>query len=135
CDARGHAGKPPTLVCLTPSGAGGHRNAIEIAWQGTQYVSTPIAIPAGMTNQFALFVDHDGSADEPVYVLAAAAGGAGSWYKLGAPSGTTMAFDSSLQNVIYVPRCHENSQGALVAVQTGAVASTANKVRFYTPSG
>ncbi|TMQ11074.1 MAG: hypothetical protein E6J90_35285 [Deltaproteobacteria bacterium] len=137
CDVRGHAGKSPTLICLGQADLQGHRDAVEIVWQNGQYAARPFSppIPASIDNQFALFVDHDGTADEPVYVLSAAAGGVGNWYKLGAPSGTTMTFDNSLQNVVYIPRCHENAPTALVAVQTGAVASTANKVRFYTPSG
>jgi hypothetical protein len=137
CAVRGHTGKPPTLICLGPAGLQGHRDAIEISWQGTQFVATPVspAIPASIDNQFALFVDHDGTADESVYVLSAAAGGAGNWYKLGAASGQTVVFDNSLQNVVYVPRCHENSVSALVVVQTGALASTANRLRFYLPSG
>jgi len=135
CDVRGHAGKPPTLVCLTPAAVGGHRNAVEIAWQGTQYAATPIAIPSGMTNQFALFVDHDGSADEPVYVLAAAAGGAGSWYKLGAASGTAVTFAAALQNVVYVAKCSQNATTAVVAVQTGTAIGVATQVQLFTPSG
>lgn len=138
CDVRGHAGKPPTLVCLTQANLQGHRDAVEIAWQVDHYAATPIAIPGGpigADNQFALFVDHDGSADEPVYVVSAAAGGAGSWYKLGAASAAIVAFDSSLQNVVYIPGCAGSSQAARVGVQTGAVASVANKVRFFTPPG
>ena len=135
CDVRGHAGKSPTLVCLTPSNASQHRNAVEIAWQVDHYTTTPIAIPAGMANQFALFVDHDGSADEPVYVLSATATGAGSWYKLGTASGTTMTFAGALQNVVYVPKCAQNSTTALVGVQTGAALDVANQVQFYTPTG
>jgi hypothetical protein len=134
CDVRGHAGKSPTLVCLTPTNAQ-HRNAVEIAWQVDHYASTPIAIPGTMNNQFALFVDHDGSADEPVYVLSASATGAGSWYKLGAASGTTMSFGAALQNVVYIAKCANNSTTALVAVQTGAALGVANQVELFTPSG
>jgi hypothetical protein len=135
CDVRGHAGQRPTLVCLTPAAVGGHRNAIEIAWNGSQYAPTPIAIPAGLSNQFALFVDHDGSADEPVYVLAAAAGGAGSWYKLGAASGTATTFAASLQNVVYVAKCSQNATTAVVAVQTGTAIGVGTQVQLFTPSG
>lgn len=137
CDVRGHAGKSPTLICLGQADVQGHRDAVEVVWQGGQYVARPFSppIPASLDNQFALFVDHDGSADEPVYVLAATAAGVGSWYKLGAASGTPVTFDAALQNVVYVPRCQLGAPTALVAVQTGAVASTANKVRFYTVSG
>jgi hypothetical protein len=140
CDVRGHAGKPPTLVCLTEANLAGHRDVVEIAWQTDRYAMTPIAIPAGPTgidNQYALFVDHDGSADEPVYVLSANAAGAGAWYKLGAPSGTLVVFDSALQNVVYISRCEAhpfNLPTALVAVQTGATA-LANKLQFFTPAG
>ena len=135
CDVRGHTGKPPTLVCLTPSNVNQHRNAIEIAWQVDHYQATPIAIPAGLTNQFALFVDHDGSADEPVYVLSASATGAGSWYRLGTPSGTAMTFAGALQKVVYVSKCAHNSTTALVGVQTGAAVDVVNQVQFYTPTG
>ncbi len=169
CDIRGHAGKPPTLVCLTQANVIGHRDAVEISSQGGPYVPAAITIPAGIDNEFALFVDHDGSADEPVYVLAAAAGGAGSWYrlgaasgtpvtfaaalqnvvyvlsasaagtgswyKLGAPSGTTETFASALQNVVYIPKCADNANQALVAVQTGTVLGVANQVRIFTVAG
>lgn len=132
CDARGHAGKPQTLVCLTQANALGHRDAIELAWQADRYVVTPIAIPAGMNHQFALFVDHDGSADEPVYVLAADADGKGSWYKLGAPSATAIDFGAPLQNVVYVPKCGSASV-ALVGVQAGT--AQASKRQLFTPAG
>ena len=66
CDIRGHAGKLPTLVCLDQANAVGHRDVVEIAWQTDHYAVTPLpALPATINNQFALFVDHDGSADEP----------------------------------------------------------------------
>ncbi|HEX3763066.1 MAG TPA: hypothetical protein VHW23_30425, partial [Kofleriaceae bacterium] len=135
CDVRGHAGGPPTLVCLTQASVGGHRDAVEIAWQGGQYVSTPIPIPAGTDNEFALFVDHDGSADEPVYVLSATAAGTGSWYKLGAASATVEAFGDALQNVVYIPRCADNSNMALVAVETGTALGVGDQVRIYTVAG
>ena len=135
CDVRRHAGKSPTLVCLTQAALGGHRDLVEIAWQVDRYVSTPIPI-SGIDNQFAVFVDHDGSAHEPVYVLSANAAGTGNWYKLGGPpAGTAVTFDSALQNVVYVPRCTDNSVMALVGVQTGAGLDVTNKVRFYTTAG
>lgn len=134
CDVRGHAGQAPTLICLTQANLQGHRDAVEIAWQGGQYTATPIAIPSGaggIDNQFALFVDHDGSASEPVYVLSASTAGTGSWYKLGGPD-RPVTFDGGLQNVIYVPKCADTSS-ALVGVQTAF--GVASKLRYYTPVG
>jgi hypothetical protein len=138
CDIRGHAGKPPTLVCLTQANLAGHRDAVEISAQGGPYVATPIAIPSGpggIDNQFALFVDHDGSADEPVYVLSASTAGAGSWYKLGAASGSPETFGNALQNVVYIPKCADNSTQALVAVQTGTALGGGGQVRIFTAAG
>ncbi|HEX3766049.1 MAG TPA: hypothetical protein VHW23_45445, partial [Kofleriaceae bacterium] len=91
--------------------------------------------PAGTDNEFALFVDHDGSADEPVYVLSATAAGTGSWYKLGAGSATAEAFGDALQNVVYIPRCADNSNMALVAVETGTALGVGDQVRIYTVAG
>jgi hypothetical protein len=133
CDVRRYAGQPSTLVCLTQANAQLHRDAVEIAWQTDHFAATPIAIP-GINNQFALFVDHDGSAKEPVYVLSSNPTGASNWYKLGAASGTTALFDDAVQNVIYIPRCKDNAVTALVAVQTGAVGSQ-NKLQLFTPAG
>jgi hypothetical protein len=137
CDVRGHAGKLPTLICLKQADVTGHRDLIEFAWQGGQYVPTTIPIGSGgIDNQFAVFVDHDGSADEPVYVLSANAAGAGNWYKLGGPpGGTSEAFGNALQNVVYIPRCADNSTAALVGVQTGTALGVANQVRLYTLAG
>jgi hypothetical protein len=137
CEVRGHAGQAPTLICLAQANLQGHRDAVEIAWQGAQYAATPIAIPSGaggIDNQFALFVDHDGSASEPVYVLCASTAGTGSWYKLGGPD-KAVTFDGALQNVIYVPKCAGTSTSALVGVQTGTAPGVANKLRYYTPAG
>jgi len=137
CDVRGHAGKPPTLVCLTSAVAGGHRDAVEISWQGGAYVPATIPIPSGpggVDNQFALFVDHDGSADEPVYVLSDNPSGVNNWYRLGG-SGSNVVFASSLQNVVYIPRCTDNANLALVGVQTGTALGVASQVRFYTAAG
>ncbi len=134
CDVRGHAGKPPTLVCLTQADVlNSHRDLVEIGWQGGQFAAMP-AITLPGNNQFALFVDHDGSADEPVYVLSANAAGTGSWYKLGASS-TAETFASALQNVVYIPKCADNSSQALVAVQTGTAIDVANQVRIFTVAG
>ena len=134
CDVRGHAGKRPTLICLTPAKVGGHRDLVEIAWQGDQpAVMPPIAIQ-GIDNQFAVFVDHDGSADEPVYVLSDNPTGVNNWYKLG-QGGSNAAFAGSLQNVVYIPRCADNSNTALVAVQTGAALGVDNQVQLFLPSG
>jgi hypothetical protein len=134
CDVRGHAGKPPTLICLAPAtDLQLHRDAIEIAWQTDHFTATPIPITAGGNNQFALFVDHDGSVDEPVYVISASPiGGAGSWYKLGAGSATPVAFGDGLESVVYAPRCKDNSTTALVGVGTSGLPS---KVQFFTPAG
>jgi hypothetical protein len=138
CDLRGHAGKPPTLVCLTQANAQLHRDAVEIAWQTDHYATTPVAIPAGpagLDNQFALFVDHDGSADEPVYVISANPVGAGSWYKLGAAgNGTVTAFGDRIEQVVYIPRCKDNSVRALVAIQTGSELLSSNQ-QLFTAAG
>ncbi len=134
CDLRGRAGQLPTLICLTAANAQGHRDAVEIAWQTDRYVSTTIPIPGALDNQFALFVDHDGGAEEPVYVLAASAAGVGSWHKLGAPSGNLTTFDGALQNVVYVPRCRGTATPALVGVQT-APTPLANRRKFYSVAG
>ena len=137
CDIRGHAGKLPTLVCLDQANAVGHRDVVEIAWQTDHYAVTPLpALPATINNQFALFVDHDGSADEPVYVLSET--GTGNWYKLGAAgSGTTVVFDSALQNVVYVPSCQANSMMPFVAVETGSAIQSGvlDKLAFYSVTG
>lgn len=134
CDVRGHAGKPPTLVCLTQADASGHRDLVEIAAQSGSFAAMPaIALPGN--NQFALFVDHDGSASEPVYVLSATAAGTGSWYKLGAGSSTPEAFGNALQNAVYIPKCADNSNQALVAVQTGTALGVASKVQVFTVAG
>ncbi|HEU4730322.1 MAG TPA: hypothetical protein VFT22_20635 [Kofleriaceae bacterium] len=136
CDVRGHAGKLPTLVCLTPP-VTGHRNAVEIAWQTDHYASRSIPIPDLIANQFALFVDHDGSTDEPVWVISADATGVGNWYQLeAAGNGTAMKFDSALQNVVYVPRCRENSAVPLVGIETGVgTLGLLDKEAFFTASG
>lgn len=127
CDVRGHAGGAPTLVCLAPpDNLQGHRNVVEIAWQGGQYTRTTRTVPGD--SQFAVFVDHDGSADEPVYVV-----GQTSWYRLGAANATTMVFPGPLEAVVYVPRCADNSLSAVVGVQTGAGASHARQ--FYSVTG
>jgi hypothetical protein len=138
CDVRGHAGRPPTLICLGQATVTGHRDLVEIGWSGAQYTATPIAMPGGIDNEFAVFVDRDGSADEPVYVVSSAttAGGPGNWYKLGGPaSGTTVVFAAALQNVVYVPRCADNSATALVGVETGTALGVADQVQFFLPSG
>jgi len=137
CDVRGHTGKLPTLICLTQAATlGGHRDAIEIGWQDGQFVKLGlITIPGSIDNQFALFVDHDGLADESVYVVSANAAGSGNWYKLGDAQGTPIVFGAALQNVVYVPRCAHNSTTALVAVQTGTALGIANQVRLFLPSG
>ncbi|HET7502909.1 MAG TPA: hypothetical protein VFK02_17940 [Kofleriaceae bacterium] len=136
CDVRGHAGKLPTLVCLTPPVLG-HRDALEIAWQTDHYGTRSIAIPGAIDNQFALFVDHDGSADEPVWVISADATGVGNWYRLEAQdSGTAVKFQSAVQNVVYVPQCRENSAMPLVGVETGAgTVGVLDKVAFFTATG
>jgi hypothetical protein len=135
CDLRGHAGKLPTLVCLTPATVQGHRDVVEIAWQTDHYASTPRPLPAAIDNQFALFVDHDGSADEPVYVISGNGTGAGNWYKLDAPgTGTVMAFGDALQNVVYVPACHDNSAMPLVGIETGGATAVDNEA-FFTVTG
>jgi hypothetical protein len=133
CDLRGHAGAPPTLVCLTPADAQGHRDVVEIAWQVDRFVSRALPIRADITNQFALFVDRDGSADEPIYVISAT-GAAGNWYRLGAAgAGLPKVFDGALQGVVYVPRC-AGSATALVGVQTTGTA-LASRQQFFTPAG
>jgi hypothetical protein len=140
CDVRRHSSKPATLVCLGPANALQHRDVVEISWQPQTegYVANTIALPAAIDNQFALFVDRDPAAtDEPVYVISADAAGAGNWYKLGAPgNGRPMAFGAAVQNVIYIPRCRENSANALVGIETGpALADALDKTTFFTASG
>ncbi len=137
CALRHHAGKLPTLVCLTPATLQGHRDVVEIAWQAGRYTPAAIPLPAAINNQFALVVDRDDTAaDEAVYVISGNAAGAGNWYKLGAPgTGTAMAFGDALQNVVYVPQCHENSAMALVGIETGTAAALLDKVAFYTVTG
>lgn len=134
CDVRGHAGRAPTLVCLTQASATGHRDAVELAWQTDHYATTPIPIPPTLDNQYALFVDHDGSADEPVYVIGGA-GTAGTWYKLGTPAAAAVAITlgGPLQAVVYIARCKQNAVTALVGVESGVAAAT--EVRYYTPAG
>jgi hypothetical protein len=134
CDIRGHAGKPPTLVCLTQADSNSHRDLVEIGSQGGPFAAMP-AITLPGNNQFALFVDHDGSTNEPVYVLSASPLGIGSWYKLGAASATPENFGNALQNVVYIPRCADNSNQALVAVQTGTALGVANQVQVFTVAG
>ena len=136
CEIRGHAGKPPTLICLTAANERDHRDAVELAWQTDHYAATPIAIPGTMDHQFGLFVDHDGSADEPVYVLSdntLVPPGPGSWFKLGAAAGTPVTFDGVLQNVVYIPPCSGSAMPAAVGVQTGGVLNP--RRRFYATTG
>jgi len=130
---RGHAGKPPTLICLTQADLQAHRDAVEIAWVTDRYVATPIAI-SGANNQFAVVVDHDGSPDEPVFVVGAGVGGAGTWTKLlpEPASNSPMAFGDVLQNAVYVPRCDGTTNPALIGIQTGTLISN---IQFFTPAG
>lgn len=125
CDVRGHAGGTPTLVCLTPALAG-HRNAVEIAWDGAQYTKTAIPLPGD--GQLAVFVDHDGSANEPVYVV-----GQNSWSRINGSS-KPITFPGALEAVVYVPGCSAHSIGAVVGVQTAAT-GLAHKRRFYSVAG
>jgi hypothetical protein len=126
CDLRGHAGGPPTLVCLTSSDAQGHRDIAEIAWQGSQYRVMPIAIPAAINNEFALFVDHNGDPDEPIYVISSNPTGANNWYRVGGAS-KPIVFDNPVQNVVYVPKCGGTGSGQ-VEIETGTVVSAADGV-------
>jgi hypothetical protein len=136
CDVRGHTGKLPTLICLTPAAVvGGHRDAIEIGWQDGHFVKLQSFPIPGSDSPFALFVDHDGLPDESVYVLSENAAGMGSWYKLGVGPANPAAFAAALQNVVYVPRCAHNSTTALVAVQTGTALGIASQVQLFLPSG
>jgi hypothetical protein len=133
CDLRGHAGKPPTLVCLTQANALQHRDLIEVAWVIDHYAAVDTT-PLPGNNQFAVIVDRDDSADEPVYILSAAADGTGNWYKLGsAGSGKALAFPGPVQNAVYVPRCHDNSANALVGIQSGT--ALASQEQLYTLAG
>jgi hypothetical protein len=126
CEVRGHAGGAPTLVCLAPpDNLQGHRDVVEIGWKDGQYTRTTRAVAGD--GQFALFVDHDGSADEPVYVV-----GQTSWLRLGGTA-TTMVFPGALEAVVYVPRCADNSLSAVVGVQTSAGAG--HKRQFYSVTG
>ncbi|MEO7735019.1 MAG: hypothetical protein ABIY55_28955, partial [Kofleriaceae bacterium] len=136
CEIRGHAGQPPTLICLTAADGQDHRNAVELAWQADHYVTTPIPIPSTMDHQFALFVDHDGSADEPVYVLSdntLVPPGPGSWFKLGGTASSPITFEGALQNVVYIPTCSGSVAPAAVGVQTGGALSS--RRRFFSVAG
>src|SRR5262249_5301895 len=47
-----------------------------------------------------------------------------------------MMFPGAMQDVIYVPRCRDNSASALVGIETGpAVADALDKQAFYSTSG
>ncbi|HET9626527.1 MAG TPA: hypothetical protein VFP84_34430 [Kofleriaceae bacterium] len=140
CDVRGHAGKPPTLVCLTAAtGVTNHRDAVEIAWQTDHYAIT--AFPAlGHDNAFAIVVDHDGSASEPVYVISQdVTGKAGHWTQID-PAGADRAltFDNDLASVVYVAKC-PGSASALVGVTTSPPLAPGvlflESYMFYTPGG
>jgi hypothetical protein len=137
CDVRNHAGKPSTLVCLTAaSGVPLHRDAVEIAWHGSQYATTPITVPDD--GAFAIFVDHDGSADEPVYVIGQDASKTGHWAAV-APAGTdrVVTFADDLQSVVYVAKCPGNVI-PLVGVNTGppvAVGNNGEGYAFFSPGG
>ena len=141
CDVRNHAGKSPTLVCLTTaSGVPLHRDAVEIAWQGSQYVPTPISVPTDNDDAFAIFVDHDGSADEPVYVITQdVSGKTGNWDEI-APTTSSQAvtFNNSPQSVIYVAKCPGYAT-ALVGLNMGPAIAVGNtnldSYTFFTPSG
>jgi len=133
CDVRGRAGRLPSLVCLGPATLLGHRDVVELEWQTDRYTTAVRQIPNGMTNQFALFVDHDGSAEEPVYVIGGNAPDAGTWFKLDAPSASPVRFDGPLQNVVYVPRCNVTSNAASVGVQT--LDGLGSKRRFFSTTG
>lgn len=139
CDVRNHAGKPPTLICLNPPNVQGHRNVVEIAWSVDHYATTKYTLPVTIDDQFALFVDRDGSADEPVYIISRSTGGNGNWYKLGdAGNGTAMTFTNALQNVIYVPRCRGSSLPPLVGITTGTPLGNvvlAERREFFTVAG
>lgn len=128
CAIRGHAGKPLTAVCLD---GGAHRNVAEISWTNGAWTRTTTIVPATVNNIFALIVDRDGSADEPVYLIGADATGAGTWYKLGGTT-TAVQLDGPIQNLIYIPKCQGTS--ALVAVSSGAIGAVAT-VRIFTPAG
>jgi hypothetical protein len=134
CDLRGHAGQLPTLVCLGPPDLQQHRDVVEISWRDGRYVTQVLRVPDAIDDQFALFVDRDGSADEPVYIISANAVGVGNWYKLGAPgTGTPTTFGGGLQAVIYVPRCR-NGASPLVGVQT-TTGTLASRQQFFSPAG
>ncbi len=136
CDLRGHAGKLPTVVCLNQANVAGHRDVVEIAWQTDHYAVTPFpALPATINNQFALFVDHDGSADEPVYVVSDA--GTCNWYKLGAAAPcTNVTFAGVLQNVVYVPACSANSMMPFVVVETASTTlGLVDGLAYYSVTG
>jgi hypothetical protein len=132
CDVRNHAGKPSTLVCLTAaSGVPLHRDAVEIAWNGSQYVSTPFPTLAS-DGAFAIFVDHDGSANEPVYVITQdASGKTGNWLAVD-PAGTNRAitFADDLQSVVYIAKCPGNVI-PLVGVNTSPPVAVGNSTQTY----
>ena len=131
CAIRGHAGKPLTAVCLDGLGIGQHRNVVEISWTNNAWTRTVHVVPIAVQNLFGLFVDRDGSADEPVYLIGADATGSGTWFKLDGAA-TAVQFDGPIQKIVYVPKC--SGAASIVAVSSG-LASATSTVRFFNAAG
>ena len=134
CAIRGHgAGKPLTAVCLDGTTLGQHRGVAELAWSGSAWTRTTHPVPPAVQNTFALFVDRDGSADEPVYLVGADAAGNGTWYRLDGTA-TSPQMSGAIQKIVYVPKCSAAQATALVAVASG-LANAISTVRVFTPDG
>lgn len=129
CAIRGHGtGHPSTVVCLGPTNLQQRRDVVEVAFSGGTLAKATLA--NGLANPAALFVDHDGSADEPVYAVSSDAAGNGTWFKVGAGS-TGVQLDGPLQKLIYVPKCSGVTALVAVASLSPTLAST---IRVLTPS-
>jgi hypothetical protein len=136
CDLRGHAGKLPSLVCLTQATIGGHRDMFDLAWQTDHYVGSQFTIPTGIDNAFALVVDHDPTAvDEAVYAITSTSAVAGSIYRIGTPatSAIAIALSGPIQNVAYIAKCTGSSQPALLGVESGTALTPVT--RYYVLPG
>jgi hypothetical protein len=136
CAIRGHGvGQPLTAVCLDGSTLGQHRNVAELAWSGSAWTRTPRLVPPSVQNLSAVFVDRDGSANEPVYLVGADAAGNGTWYRLGDAAATASPqFTGPIQKLVYIPKCSGAQATALVAVSAG-LATAVSAVKFFTPDG
>ena len=93
CAIRGHAGKAATAVCLSGfTNLQQHRDLVELSWNGSAFVTATRSVPGNGSLQ-AVFVDHDGSADEPTYAIGSDAAGNGTWYRMGDASASGVTLD------------------------------------------